>query len=450
MMGFLMILVVLAVVGLAVGTQVNRAIYDWAWFVEVSPSPFACKPRMMLSKFWDYVPVLPWFSRRNLSGKSLYPSAVEGASPEDLEFIPALGQLFWFRATCIELLCGIGLPLLYWWYQSGGLTGHAQHLNLLAGENTTIWVWFVFHSLLLTLMLIGAVIDWDEKTIPDQVTVTGIVIAAVVLVAWPNASLPELNYNGIKLDSITPYNFFSPRDVEPWHLQPLGFLAVLIAWTFWACLVVPSLWTLRYGPAAALKFAIASVLQPTRKRSNTIASRKRSIHTVTKITFAIWVVAMIATLWLWNEAGPRWLSFFSLSCSMALAGLGTWLVRILAGWAVGNEALGFGDVTLMFMIGAAFGWQFALLVFVLAPFLSIGYAIFNYVMTGESALAFGPWLCAAAGILLIFWNPIWNDFTSRQIFGIGPALLLIIAACLLLLPVILSLLLLLKRLFGLA
>ena len=42
-----------------------------------------------------------------------------------------------------------------------------------------------------------------------------------------------------------------------------------------------------------------------------------------------------------------------------------WAVRIIASQALGVEAMGFGDVTLMCMIGAFVGWQPALLIFCL-------------------------------------------------------------------------------------
>ncbi len=46
-----------------------------------------------------------------------------------------------------------------------------------------------------------------------------------------------------------------------------------------------------------------------------------------------------------------------------------WSFRIVASVVMGREALGFGDVTLMAMVGAFTGWQAVWISFFLAPLL---------------------------------------------------------------------------------
>ena len=62
------------------------------------------------------------------------------------------------------------------------------------------------------------------------------------------------------------------------------------------------------------------------------------------------------------------------------AGL-TQFVRKSASFALRREAMGFGDVTLMGMIGAFMGWQAAVLTFFLAPFLGLAHAAWKLILT---------------------------------------------------------------------
>lgn len=64
--------------------------------------------------------------------------------------------------------------------------------------------------------------------------------------------------------------------------------------------------------------------------------------------------------------------------------------------------MGGGDVKLMALIGAFLGWKLALLTIVLAPFLGIPFAIAEKIRTKSSAIAFGPYLAAAALVSLFF------------------------------------------------
>lgn len=93
----------------------------------------------------------------------------------------------------------------------------------------------------------------------------------------------------------------------------------------------------------------------------------------------------------------------------------TWLVRVLSGLLLGQEALGFGDVTLMAMIGSFIGWQPVVLVFLLAPLCGICIALFLRITQGRLILPYGPYLSAATLVVLFSWKWLWTP--TRNIFG---------------------------------
>jgi uncharacterized membrane protein len=114
-----------------------------------------------------------------------------------------------------------------------------------------------------------------------------------------------------------------------------------------------------------------------------------------------------------------------------------WIIRIFASAAMKREAMGFGDVTLLAMIGAFLGWQATIIIFFLAPLVGVVFAIGRLVLRREDEIPFGPFLCVAASVCALAWPPIW-DFTGDHYFSLGWKLLLVLLACvavlLLLLP----------------
>ncbi len=93
--------------------------------------------------------------------------------------------------------------------------------------------------------------------------------------------------------------------------------------------------------------------------------------------------------------------------------------RVVGSLVFRREAMGFGDVTLMGMIGAYLGWQAAILTFFLAAFIGLGHAAWKIVRTvkkmlsrrkvtsADRELPFGPYLSMAAVVLLLSWCWLW-------------------------------------------
>ena len=137
----------------------------------------------------------------------------------------------------------------------------------------------------------------------------------------------------------------------------------------------------------------------------------------------------------WNQVDPiegpyipEWIKFHPHWHGLAhsLAGLATgagitWLARLISKWVLGIEALGFGDVTLMAMIGSFLGWQPVIFVFLLAPLCGIVVAVTLRLLHGRIVIPYGPFLSAATILVLLTWRRLWTS--TREVFGHWPTLL---------------------------
>jgi leader peptidase (prepilin peptidase) / N-methyltransferase len=98
--------------------------------------------------------------------------------------------------------------------------------------------------------------------------------------------------------------------------------------------------------------------------------------------------------------------FASLTASAlgALVGGGSiWLVGKLGKWVFRKEAMGFGDVKYMAMVGALLGWRGVLLTFMIACIIGSVYGIGKKIVTREMGyVPFGPFLSAGALAMLFF------------------------------------------------
>ncbi|GHV10048.1 hypothetical protein AGMMS50229_20970 [Campylobacterota bacterium] len=95
---------------------------------------------------------------------------------------------------------------------------------------------------------------------------------------------------------------------------------------------------------------------------------------------------------------------------MAVGGGLIWGVRLIGSWALGREAMGFGDVTFMAMIGAFVGWQPCFFIFFLAPVAGLALGIVKYAMVSGRVIPYGPFLALATVAVVIFWPVFWFRF----------------------------------------
>ncbi|MBX3436956.1 MAG: prepilin peptidase, partial [Planctomycetaceae bacterium] len=122
----------------------------------------------------------------------------------------------------------------------------------------------------------------------------------------------------------------------------------------------------------------------------------------------------------------------------------TWLVRTVSAWMLGQEALGFGDVMLMGMIGSFLGWQPTLVAFLLAPLAALSVGLLVKLLGKGSYIPYGPYLGLAALMVMFSWRWIWMfewglhagasttnrlaTFAVRRLFGDWLSLAVVAAA----------------------
>ena len=132
------------------------------------------------------------------------------------------------------------------------------------------------------------------------------------------------------------------------------------------------------------------------------------------------------------------------SATGLLVGAGlTWTVRAVSTLLLGQEAMGFGDVLLMGMVGSFLGWQPTAIAFVLAPLCALSVGIFARLLGNKNHIPYGPYLSLATLIVMFTWKWIWMleigltdhatrddrlaTFALRRMFGDWLSLLAIVA-----------------------
>jgi prepilin signal peptidase PulO-like enzyme (type II secretory pathway) len=404
--------ILLFAVGAIVGSLINWAIYAWTVFLDRRISPWMKQhPSEHSLTAIHRIPILGWFFRKETE---LY------------------GKRFWIRPLGIELVWAIGLPLFYNWQIAGGLTDG----NL----PNPLWTetWFYAHTILLALLFIATFIDFDEKTIPDYVTVSGTLIAFCFAAFAPWFRLPEV-IPSMGPPIIRSLTYASPVDLtlESIHLGPTGLWIAMACFAAAIWGIFPKLSFFYVGMSKAIKYSFPHAFRPRRKTKCDIRVKPRRMRLFTKFLLSLLVVGLAAIAWAANALpSVHWESLFSSIVGMAFGAGLVWAVRIIGTLALQKEAMGFGDVTLMGMIGAFFGWQAALMTFTIAPFFALLVVVIQFFISRDGEIAFGPYLCGGALVVMFGWASIWPSAASG-VFGLGPFLFYVLAGSLVLMSIML-------------
>jgi len=399
-------LVAMVALGLCAGSLVNWGVYRLAWQPRPigpwSPPDPAAPRRPWMAR----LPVLGWLALRDET--------------------PLHGRGFWIRPMLLELVLGFAFAGLYWW--EAGRLGllPAGIPPLQAVQMANVHAQFAAHLVLLCLMLVASLIDVDQRIIPDAVTVPGVLIGILLAALFPWSLLPAdvLVFPGPRGQVLLDFLKLTSPGPWPFSLGPPAIAPLAIAlgcWWLWCVAILPRTWRPRHGWRRAVQLAAARL------------KRERS----TWLILLMGLLGSLVIFGVWIKGGPYWQGVLSALVGLAVSGGIVWAVRVLGTAALNREAMGFGDVTLMAMIGAFLGWQPGLIIFFLAPLAGVVVGVFQLIFFRESEIPYGPFLCIATAGTIVAWAPIWNR--AQDWFALGWLLVVLMGICLALLPLLLGL-----------
>jgi prepilin signal peptidase PulO-like enzyme (type II secretory pathway) len=290
------------------------------------------------------------------------------------------------------------------------------------------------------LMTAATWIDIDELYIPDGITVPGTLLGLLVAAWMPGALLPVATLPAVdqppRLDTLV---LNAPRLPGEWPsvLQagtPSALAISLACLGLWCFALLPRVWRAGRGVRTATALFV----------------RRLRRDPFTYRVLAVGLVASGGVLAAWLVGGPAWQGLLSALLGMTVGAVIVWTVRLAGALILRREAMGFGDVTLMAMIGAFLGWQAVLVAFFLSPFFALVPGLLMWISRGRLHLEipFGPFLCCGALATIFFWRSLWMQVEAVfEHAGLVPAVL---AACVPLLLALLLLLRLVKRMLGVA
>ncbi len=353
-------------VGLLAGAFANWLIYTVAYHPRaIGPwkTPHADAPRRLGV---DRLPLIGWWNLRR-------ESAIHGRG-------------YWIRPLLIELALGIFFVYLYRFHTGEWFLGEPFRA---AGMN---WCWTLFavHVFLMTLLTAATFIDFDEQTIPDWITFPGTLVGLVLTAISTKVLLPVPSFQQGKL--IEPVLLTSPN---PWSVEFDGMRGLMIGLFIvfmWCFALADRRWITRKGYRKAVEYFVVRLLG----------------DPFLKLLLVTWGVVSCFVIGVWYWGGEHWQGLLSGLMGLAIGGGVVWAVRLIAGWAMETEAMGFGDVILMGMVGIYLGWQAAVIAFFLAPVTAIVIVVVYYFVTGEKRVPFGPYLCAASVLVILGWSRIWE------------------------------------------
>jgi hypothetical protein len=189
----------------------------------------------------------------------------------------------------------------------------------------------------------------------------------------------------------------------------------------WCFALLPRKWNLRRGWSKGVG----------------VFFRRLRRERLTRVMAVLWIAGIVAiAVAVARLPEAHWAGLVTALVGMTVGAGVIWCVRIIGTAVLQKEAMGFGDVTLMAMIGAFLGWQACLMIFFIAPFFGLIFAIINLVLHSDNEIPYGPFLCLGAMTVAVRWPDFWD--ATLDFFAVGwlvPALLIV---CFVLMALLLS------------
>ena len=288
------------------------------------------------------------------------------------------------RFPVVELVA-VGLAVAGWWWEVCNLGLMPSGVPADATSNS---LRLVSHLILFAFLAAASWIDLRRRVIPDAITVPGVLAGLAWNTALPATLLPvgrpvERSFAPpmTETDVLGAFGPLVGVGLPDWATGAVGLAVMLIVFAIW--------WW--FGLPPVVTEPTAGQAEPWPRWLNPL--------------IALGGGGGITAAWL--AGGASWAGLVTALVGLAVAAGIIWAVRVGASRALGREAMGFGDVTLMAMAGAWLGWQACLLACVLAVFIGLAHGLVQLVRHAESELPFGPSLCLGLTAVVIAWQPLW-------------------------------------------
>ncbi|KLU04093.1 Leader peptidase (Prepilin peptidase) [Rhodopirellula islandica] len=389
---------ILALLGILGGALANHIIPTWCWYPRpISPwvdrgrwpllPEFESISRTLPARTWaDRIPVLGWFRLRREA--------------------EMFGRWFWVRPILIELSLAATLPFMHRAYLAGQLLPTGVTPATVAACTDWMALLFFLHAAFLVWLVAATFIDFDERTIPDLLTIPGTIVAIGLGTLTPFAFLPGLVVNN-SVEGIAPVLANHPFGLSPFWTSPRGLMTGLAIWAVWCFALADRRFYLRRGWSKAWGYFWFGLTR----------------HNSWKFLVAMWLVGSALIVVTYSTSPIGWMGMMTSLTGLAVGGGIVWIVRLVCGWAIQMEAMGFGDVTLMAMIGALIGWQGSILAFFLSPIAALVIVLVVFVLTRDPRTPFGPYLCLGTLLVVWYWDDVYNARFRTTLLLMGDVLL---------------------------